>query len=219
MWCMLGSSRARLPSLRSRDTFLAPKFGAAPHLGLPLPSHSSSFSSASASSSRSRLRPSNSLALPYASPLAWTWARRKIWSTVALEGSHLPRHKRRYRNALLSLGFVAVVLAVSEYITSNYLKSSTPFRHSLELVQRSPEVQALLGMPIVPGLTVSSKRNMSHLRLFYAVHGPLGSADVEVSSVTSLKNVTLLRLVVTTKQRSIVLVDEAQPEAASTAER
>jgi hypothetical protein len=140
--------------------------------------------------------------------------RRNIWATVVLEGTQLPRHKRRYRNALLSLGFVVVVLATSEYITSNYLKSSTPYRHSLELVQRSPEVQGLIGMPIVPGLTVASTRNMSHFRLTYAVHGPLGSADVEVTTVTSLKSATLLRLVVMAKQRTLVLV-----ESSSTAER
>jgi hypothetical protein len=136
--------------------------------------------------------------------------RRGIWSTVVLDGTQLPRHKRRYRNAFLSLGFVAVVLAISEYITSNYLKSSTPYRHSLEQIQRSSEVQGLLGMPIVAGLTVSSKRNMSYFRLTYSVHGPLGSADVEVTTVTSLKNATLLCLVVMAKERTIVLVDNKE---------
>jgi len=114
----------------------------------------------------------------------------------------------------MALGFIVVILATTEIVTSNYLKSSTPYRHSLELVQRSPEVQALIGVPVKPGLTVSSKRNMAYFKLSYVISGPDGSATVEVTTVSSLKSATMLQLQVSTPERTLVLVRNVDPTLA-----
>lgn len=136
---------------------------------------------------------------------------RSVWSTVALENGNrpVPRFKQRARNVALTVAFILVSLASIEFFTSNYLRASTPYKHAMELIQKDLRVQAALGVPVVGGLTVSSRRNMARFLLSYRVHGPKASAAVSLLSETSLKAASITYLALTLEDGSkIVLIDE-----------